>query len=80
VQGSTAALIVDGVGFPKKGTHSVGVGCQWCGVLGKVDNCQVAVNLVLATPGEQRNADQVTWPMGMQLFLPKMGWRRRISL
>jgi SRSO17 transposase len=71
VQASTAALIVDSVGFPKKGTHSVGVGRQWCGVLGKIDNCQVVVNLVLATPGEQRNADQVTWPMGMQLSLPK---------
>ena len=71
VQGSTAALIVDGVGFPKKGDHSVGVGRQWCGVSGKVDNCQVAVNLTLATPGGQRNADQVTWPMGMQLYLPK---------
>jgi SRSO17 transposase len=71
VQTSTAALIVDSVGFPKKGTHSVGVGRQWCGVLAKVDNCQVIVDLILATPGEQRNADQVTWPMGMQLFLPK---------
>jgi SRSO17 transposase len=75
MQGSTAALIVDGVGFPKKDDHSVGVGRQWCGVSGKVDNCQVAVNLTLATPGGQRNADQVTWPMGMQLYLPKK-WAR----
>lgn len=36
-------FIVDGSGFPKKGTHSVGVARQWCGVLGKVDNCQVGV-------------------------------------
>jgi SRSO17 transposase len=71
VQGRTAALIVDGVGFPKKGAHSVGVGRQWCGVSGKVDNCQMAVNLTLAVPGERSNADQVTWPMGMQLYLPK---------
>ena len=35
--------IVDGSGFPKKGEHSVGVARQWCGVLGKVENCQVGV-------------------------------------
>jgi SRSO17 transposase len=35
--------IVDGSGFPKKGEHSVGVTRQWCGQLGKVENCQVGV-------------------------------------
>ncbi len=35
--------IVDGSGFPKKGEHSAGVSRQWCGVLGKVENCQVGV-------------------------------------
>ena len=35
--------IFDGSGFPKKGEHSAGVGRQWCGVLGKVENCQVGV-------------------------------------
>jgi SRSO17 transposase len=35
--------IVDGSGFPKKGEHSVGVARQWCGQLGKVENCQVGV-------------------------------------
>lgn len=36
-------FIIDGSGFPKKGEHSVGVARQWCGVLGKVENCQVGV-------------------------------------
>jgi SRSO17 transposase len=35
--------IVDESGFPEKGKHSVGVTRQWCGVLDKVENCQVGV-------------------------------------
>jgi len=38
-------LVFDPSGFPKSGTESVGVARQWCGRLGKVDNCQVAVYL-----------------------------------
>jgi len=38
-------LVIDPSSFPKKGTHSVGVARQWCGHLGKVDNCQVGVFL-----------------------------------
>lgn len=36
-------LLIDETGFPKKGRDSVGVSRQWCGRLGKVDNCQTAV-------------------------------------
>jgi SRSO17 transposase len=42
--------VLDESGHPKKGTHSVGVARQWCGRLGKKDNCQVGVYLVGVTP------------------------------
>jgi len=56
--------IVDDTGFPKKGTHSVGVTRQYCGVLGKQDNCQVAVSVSLAC---QTGSLPVAW----SLYLPK---------
>ena len=56
--------IVDDTGFPKKGTHSVGVTRQYCGVLGKQDNCQVAVSVSLA-------CEQGSLPVAWQLYLPR---------
>uniref|UniRef100_Q01XB0 Transposase n=1 Tax=Solibacter usitatus (strain Ellin6076) TaxID=234267 RepID=Q01XB0_SOLUE len=43
------AWIVDETSYVKKGTHSVGVARQYCGRLGKKENCQVAVSLSVAT-------------------------------
>jgi SRSO17 transposase len=57
------ALVIDDTGFPKKGTHSVGVARQYSGTLGRVDNCQVAVSVHLA--GEHGSAC-----VGVRLFLP----------
>ncbi len=56
--------IIDDTGFPKKGRHSVGVARQYCGQLGKQDNCQVAVSLSLASV-------QGSIPIAYQLYLPK---------
>jgi SRSO17 transposase len=59
-----AVLVVDGSGFPKKGSASCGVDRQWCGRLGKVDNCQVGVFLSYAAPGGHA-------PLDRRLFLPQ---------
>lgn len=56
--------IIDDTGFPKKGKHSVGVARQYCGVLGKQDNCQVAVSISLAN-------EEASLPVAYRLYLPK---------
>src|SRR5437667_598424 len=66
--GPVVAWIVDDTGFPKKGQHSVGVARQYCGVLGKQDNCQVAVSVSVAN-------EAVTLPVAYQLYLPE-SWAR----
>jgi SRSO17 transposase len=62
--GPIEAWIIDDTGFPKKGRHSVGVARQYCGQLGKQDNCQVAVTLSLA----HRTA---SLPVAYRLYLPQ---------
>ena len=62
--GPVEAWIIDDTGFPKKGRHSVGVTRQYCGQLGKQDNCQVAVTLSLA------NHD-ASLPVAYRLYLPE---------
>jgi SRSO17 transposase len=59
-----AVLVVDPSGFPKKGTSSCGVARQWCGRLGKVDNCQVGVFLAYVTAAGYALVDR-------QLYLPQ---------
>ncbi len=63
-RGPLRALIIDDTGFPKKGKHSVGVARQYCGQLGKQDNCQVAVSLSVAN-------EQVSLPIAWRLYLPR---------
>jgi SRSO17 transposase len=62
--GPIEAWIIDDTGFPKQGQHSVGVARQYCGQLGKQDNCQVAVSLSLAN----RHA---SLPVAYRLYLPQ---------
>jgi SRSO17 transposase len=56
--------IIDETSFPKAGNHSVGVARQYCGALGKVANCQVAVSL-------HWSSDEASCPLGWRLYLPK---------
>jgi SRSO17 transposase len=45
----SAALVIDETSFPKRGRHSAGVGLQYCGTTGQVENCQVGVFLSYVT-------------------------------
>ncbi|MGI0131020.1 MAG: IS701 family transposase [Thermoplasmata archaeon] len=62
--GGVMAWSVDDTGIPKKGSHSVGVARQYCGNLGKEDNCQVAVTLSLVN-------EMVSVPAAYRLYLPE---------
>lgn len=61
-----AVLVIDGSTFPKTGTESCGVARQWCGRVGKQENCQLGVFLAYAAPGGYA-------PLDRRLYLPE-GW------
>jgi len=65
-----AVIVFDPSGFPKRGPESVGVQRQWCGRLGKTDNCQVGIYLGYVTRAEHALVD-------MRLYLPKEWCRDR---
>ncbi len=67
-RGPIEAWIVDDTGFPKKGRHSVGAARQYCGQLGKQDNCQVAVTLSVANRAANWAA---SLPVAWRLYLPE---------
>ena len=63
-RGPIKAWIVDDTGFVKKGIHSVGVARQYCGQVGKQENCRVAVSLSVATSTS-------SLPVAWRLYLPE---------
>jgi SRSO17 transposase len=63
-RGPIEAWILDDTGYPKKGKHSVGVARQYCGQLGKRDNCQNAVSISAAN-------HHASLPIGYRMYLPK---------
>src|SRR3954465_15014737 len=65
-----AVLVFDPSAFPKKGTESVGVQRQWCGRLGKIENCQVGIYLGYVSRREHALVD-------CRLFLPREWTRDR---
>ena len=62
--GPVVAWVVDDTGFPKKGHESVGVARQYCGQVGKQDNCRVAVSLSVTT-------EKASMPVAFRLYLPE---------
>jgi SRSO17 transposase len=69
-------LMFDETGFVKKGTHSVGVARQYCGSLGKVDNCQVGV---FAGYASRQGYEQLPENLSRKGFVPIRGSPRRVT-
>jgi SRSO17 transposase len=70
-RGPVTDWIIDDTGFPKQGTHSVGVQRQYSGTLGKIGNCQVAASLTVATRTEHM-------PVDFSLYLPE-SWTENVA-
>ncbi len=66
---SNGVIAFDDTGFIKQGHDSVGVDHQYCGLIGKIGNCQVATSALYILPSNRRNRDAITWPLGMKLYL-----------
>jgi SRSO17 transposase len=64
-QGAIVAWVVDDTGFVKKGIHSVGVTRQYCGQVGKQENCRVGVSLSVCTA-------EASLPIAWRLYLPEV--------
>lgn len=64
-------LLIDDMGFPKQSKHSVGMARQFCGQVGKQDNCQVAVSDSVAN-------GHYSLPLGLRLYLPE-AWAKDAS-
>jgi SRSO17 transposase len=64
-RGPMVAWVVDDTGLVKKGTHSVGVTRQYCGQVGKQENCQVSVSLSISTA-------ESSLPIAWRLYLPQL--------
>ncbi len=76
--GGVFAWVIDDTGQRKKGTHSVGVARQYCGNVGKEDNCQVSVSVGLTN-------ETISVPVAWRLYLPKewtedATWRRKVGV
>ncbi len=69
-QGPVVAWVVDDTGFPKKGHESVGVTRQYCGQVGKQENCRVAVSLSVTT-------ETASMPVAFGLYLPEVWTKDR---
>ena len=77
-QGPVVAWIVDDTGFPKQGKHSVGVARQYCGQLGKSDNCQAAVSYYCVKK-EHFDVELFSWDHASLRQAPNRGASRHIS-